>query len=304
VKSAGSLASYFELLRLKGQYDAPRMLWGGRGAGTFLSGVIWVAGRSCWAGLLCAAIIAVLEFVHWVFFEPPERKVEFYQTHRVQLVALTLWVGPMLVFDILMYVAMPGHVLNFFPALAILASLGLAGFSERVAPSSTRKWPWGLALILALVTTTNAVVFVASPHWTAPLLMGLPLTGQEIREHDAGMAGCFRALRLNWPSRSVVLCHCGENFYWGFRQFEYHLPEYKNVLLTSDASLPDPLAMKKWVGYQRRTTFQDKIEITPGEQVLLVVPLNESVDIFKSFYDTRKAILVEDGAVKLYVLHF
>jgi hypothetical protein len=303
VKSAGGLGPYLELLRLKSRFDAPRMLWGGRGVGEILTSMIWVAGRSCWGGLLSAAVIAAIRLIHWVFLEAPTKKHDFYRTHKLQLRLLILWIAPMLLFDLFMYVAMPGHVLNFFPAVAILTSLGFADVSKRVVPSSARSNLRVLSCNLAIVVAVNVVVFTGSPRWTRPLLLGLPLTGAEIREHDANFAACFRTIRQNWPSKNVVLYHRSENFYWGFRQFEYHLPEYRNVLLTTDPSLPGASGTQNWIGYERHTTFGDGLEVSHGQQVLLVVPPGETIDRFKCCFDIQMASLVKDSDIRLYLLH-
>jgi len=301
VKSAGGLAPYLELLRLKSRFDAAKTVWGAGGMSAVMRNASLMA-IVCSVGLLVAGIASAMEFVHWVFFEGPASKSAVYRRYKTQLCVLALWIAPPMVFWTLMYVTMPGYVLNFFPAFAILAGLGLVGFSERVAASPEGKRSWALSCLLAIVVATNVVVFAAPVNWTKYLLMDLPLTGREIREHDANLATCFRTIRQNWPSRNVVVCHCRESFYWGFRQFEYHLPEYQNVLLTSDPSLPGVRGTQKWIGYGHRTTFQNDIRIPEGHQILLVVPPDESVDVFKSHFDTQKAVLITDSALRMYLL--
>jgi hypothetical protein len=155
---------------------------------------------------------------------------------------------------------------------------------------------------LATVAATNVIAFAAPLNWTKYLLMGRPLTGREIREHDAKLAACFRTIRQNWPSHNVVVFHYRESFYWSFRQFEYHLPEYRNVLLTSDPSLPGVAGTQKWVGYGRHTTFQSDVEIPKAHQILLVVPPYESLDVFKPEFDVQKAILVTNSVPRVYLL--
>jgi hypothetical protein len=157
--------------------------------------------------------------------------------------------------------------------------------------------------ILTVVVTVNVVAFLYSSAALSRLLLGLPLTGVEVREHDAKLSACFQAIRKNWPSGNIIVCHRLENFYWGFRQFQYHLPEYENVLLVADTSLPGTLGAKKWIGYERRTTFQTEVPIPDGQNVLLVVPPGQSLDGFKSWFDVRKAVLVIESGAKLYQLH-
>jgi hypothetical protein len=209
----------------------------------------------------------------------------------------------MLLFGVFMYVALPGHVLDFFPAVAVLASLGLGRLAEQLAPSSSVGRAWVYSAVLAAVATTNAIVFVWSPRLITPLLGGVSMTGAEISQHDADLSACFQEIRKNWPSKNAIVCHQGDNFYWGFRQFEYHLPEYKNILLTADASLPGALGVEKWIGYQRKTTFQSEVSIPKGADVVLFVPPRQSVNSFKSYFDLRNASLLIDSGAKLYLLH-
>jgi hypothetical protein len=307
VKSAGGLASYIHLLRLKGQFDARITVWGGRGMDAFLANASAI-GKVCWAGLLGAGIIAAVEFVHWVVFECLFSKKTAneecsWQANKTQLCVLVCWFLPMLLFWLFMYVTMPGYTLNFFPALAILAGLGLARFSERVVTPVPHRNSWSFYGVLAIVAMINVATFVISPQGTTRLLMGVPLTAEEVQEHDAKLAACFRMIRQQWPSKNVTICHRYEDFYWGFRQFEYYLPEYKNVLLTTDSSLPGIAGTQEWIGYGHRTIFVMEAVMTERRDVLLVVPPRESVNIFKSRFDLRNATLISDFGPKLYVLH-
>ena len=302
VTSAGGFASYVHLLRLKSQFDAPRTLWGGRGMGALWDDVNMTV-RACWAGLLAAGIISLTEFIHWVVFEKTASANSFFRANKTQLCVLTLWIVPMLAFGMLMYIALPGHVLDFFPALAVLASPGLVRFAERAGSSSAVNRLRALGSVLTFAVAVNAVVFVYSPRWATRLLAGPPLTAGEIRQHDADLSACFQAIRNTWPSRNVVICHRREDFYWGFRQFEYHLPEYRSVLLTADPSLPGELATRKWIGYERQTTFVNEVPVSDGQDIVLVVPPSDSLNRYESQFDVRKATLLLDLRVRLYQLH-
>jgi 4-amino-4-deoxy-L-arabinose transferase-like glycosyltransferase len=302
VKSAGGLGPYFDLLHLKSRFDAPRTVWGGGGLGAFLTDIS-LMGRACWVGLLAAGIVSVWEFVHWVIFEDPTIRGDSYGANRTQLCVLSLWVAPMLLFGVFMYMALPGHILSFFPAITILASVGLVRFSERLAKSSANRKPWAWSGVLFVVVATNAAVFVRSPLLVRHLLLGLDLTGVEIRDHDAKLSACFQVIRQNWPPKNVFICHRREDFYWGFRQFEYHLPEYRNVLLGADGSLPGALGKRKWLGYHRHTTFPNELILPPGQDILIVVPPGESIDKFQTYIDLRTMSLVMDAGIKLYLCH-
>lgn len=264
-------------------------------------------GRVCWAGLLGAGIIALMEFVHWAVFErlfskETARRDCFCRANKTQLCVLALWAVPMILFWMFMYVTMPGYMLNFFPATAILVSFGLVRFSERVVTPVPHDTPWFLYGILAVMVMTNVVVFVLSPRGTKSLLTGLPLTVAEIREHDTGLAACFRTIRQNWPSQNIIVCHRYEDFYWGFRQFQYHLPEYRNVLLQRDPSLPGESAGKLWLGYKRRTEFVEGLDTSGRTTLLLVVPPGSEPDIFGGYFDLSGVRPVEGAYGRLYSL--
>jgi hypothetical protein len=293
LKSAGGLPSYVELLHLKSKYDAPRIFWAGGGWIALLTN-IYNIGRAFWVGLWAAAIISVMEFLHGACYKKRVATSE----NRRQFSVLALWITPIFLFDLFIYVALPGHILNFFPAVVIMASLGLVRFSEQLPTTKAR----GAAVVFAAVVAVNLVVFLHTPPTARRLSMGLNMSGEEIREHDADLLGCFKAIRQGWPAKDVVVYHYYEDFYWGFRHFEYHLPEYRNVLLVSDASLLPPLGTMKWVGRDRQTTFVRDIPAFNDTDIIVVVPPGESLDIFRHVFDVRGSVLVMDGRVKLYVL--
>ncbi len=302
VKSAGGFEAYVHLLRLKNQLDAHQTVWGGGGLKALWNSIGGMS-TATWVGLLAAGLVGVLECVSWSLFEKPTAKDRFYRAHKSQLCVLTLWIAPMAMFWMLMYVTMPGYVLNFFPAVAILASLGLVRHSEHLSNCFAVPRGWAFCGILGAVMTINSIVFVSQPFWTKRLLVGLPMTGVEIQKHDADLSACFKAIRRDWSTREVVICHGIESFYWGFRQFEYYLPEYTNLLLVADRSLPGTPGTKEWIGYQRQTTFQTGIPIPAGDDILLVVPPGETTNLFEDKFDVRDAHLFLESKVKLYLLH-
>ncbi len=302
VNSTGGLESYIDVLRLKSRFDAPKTIWGGGGLDALLTNVSGI-GRSCWVGLLGAAIISAVESIRWVFFVERATKEAIYRANREQICFLALWGVPMVLFWTFMYITMPGYVLNLFPSVAILAGLGIARFSRWVVAAWPGAKPWFLCSVWAFVVAINISVFLFSPGATMRPLLGLPLTAMEIYEHDAGLSACFQAIRQNWPSGNVVVCHRREEFYWGFRQFEYYLPEYTNLLLVADSSLPGTPGMREWIGYQRQTIFQTGVPIPAGDDILLVVPPEETVELFKDKFEVRGAHLFAESKVKLFLLH-
>jgi len=301
VKSAGSIASYVHLLRLKSQIDAPRIVWGGGGMGALLNDV-YCMGSACWVGLPGVGIIALTELIFWIVFAKPRAKDGFIGTHNARRNVLLLWIVPTVLFGMFMYVALPGHILNFFPAVAILSSLGLVGLAERLATRFSINRSWTLGFVLFLLVAVNAIVFVWPPRWAPRVLPGLPLTRMEIHQHDVDLSTCFRVIRDKWPLGNIVICHRLESFYWGFPQFEYYLPEYSNVMLAAHATMPGAAGTNVWIGYMHRTTFQSSFEVADGQQIILVVPPGESVNLFETSFDIRRATLVIESGAKLYQL--
>ncbi|HXI83508.1 MAG TPA: hypothetical protein VNL17_05390 [Verrucomicrobiae bacterium] len=278
VKSAGGIGAYLGLVHLKNQYDAPLTVWGGGGVDALLTDVSSM-GRACWVGLLGAGIISVIEFTRWIFFREPIVRTSFYRANKTQFAVLVLWITPMVLFGLIMYSVLPGHVLHFFPGFAVLASLGVAAFSEQLATLPTFRKSRADCLALAIVAAINIIVFVWSPTPLMPVLVGLPLTAEEIRRHDADLSKCFQTIRGKWPPDGIVICHGSEDYYWGYAQFKYYLPEYRNVLVSGSP----PTA-------------------APTVDILLVVPPGGSLEGYRSTFDLRGVVLVVEAGAKLYVL--
>jgi hypothetical protein len=246
-------------------------------------------------GLWAAAVLSLMEFVHWMFFEKRAPMTNSYCAYRKQIFVLALWIIPMLLFGLLMYVERPGHILNFFPAVVILTSLGLVRFSGQLGKRSSYA-------VFATVVAVNLAVFLYPPPLVRRLSFGLRLSAGEIAMHDTNLQACLGVIRKNWPNKNVILYHWYEDFFWGFRQFQYHLPEYRNVLLRPDASLPGALGEQAWIGHNRITTFVDTNLVPTGLDVLLVVPPGQSVEVFQSKVKLGTEALLLESGVKLYVL--
>jgi len=269
-----------------------------------------VMGRTCWVGLLLAAGIFAGEFVHWVFGEHPDVKQQWYHTHAKQLRLLAIWIAPTLLFWLGTYVTTPGYVLSFFPGVAIVAGIGVHRCATRLGQFFGEYKPMpgqrakivGLLLVCGTIAGLNAIVFVWQPEHLNRVLATLPLTGVELREHDKQFAECFRVIRRSFKPGDVVIYHGNQFFYWGFRQFEYHLPEYRNVLLTPDSSLSSGLQRKLWAGEHRQTTFINSTDNLTERISLLVVPPGDSIQLFQQYFDLSGARLLGASGVKLYVL--
>ncbi|HTS19216.1 MAG TPA: glycosyltransferase family 39 protein [Verrucomicrobiae bacterium] len=302
LKSAGGLLGYVELLRLKSQFDAVKTVWGGGGVGALIDNVSGMA-HACWSGLLAAGLVAAVALASWVFRKSRTEKEQLYGRYQSQLVVLSLWIIPAMMFWVFMYVTMPGYVLNLFPALVILASLGVIGFSELLMVQSPgRGARWLSPVVWGTLLAVNVTAFVFSPTWMAGLWLGVPLSRVQIRQHDKELSACFETIRQKWPSQGVVICHHWEDFYWGFRQFEYYLPQYQNVLLSSDKSLPGLSGTESWVGYRHQTSFVKQVTVSKSEDIVIVVPPGESIDGFRKYLTFHDAKLILGGRVELYCL--
>lgn len=297
---SGGLQNYLRLVSLKAEFDAPKTPWGG-GFGAAQRSVNMIV-DSCWAGLLAAALIGSFELVQWVFREDRQVKRRFYANHSDQLVMLTLWIVPMAAFGIGMYTFSPGYILNYFPALAILAGLAVARFAQRfvrpandVAVLTVRRRAVATAITIGFVSLVNAAVYLSprqrAEHW----LFGLRLTASEIRDHDRQLGQCFHAIRRACPPDRVLICHAGEFFLWGFRHFQYHMPEYENCIIVPDPSPGPPLGGKLWYARGNRFSLEDRFATHGSKSLLLVVPPGFASDIFASRFDPTKAALLEDS---------
>jgi len=247
---------------------------------------------ACWTGLGAAAVVGGLELVRWAVCPARVPRRQFWSAHREPLWLLVLWLAPQVAFGLLIYTLMPGHVLSYCPALGILAGLALC--RAAAALGGGRAW----VVLVGAVAAVNAAVFLSEPRWA----LALPLTAPRLETQQRELAECFRTIRARYRPDRVVICHRGQFFYWGFRHFMYYLPEYRNVLLTTDESLPGARARQQWVAQGRRTEFVDKTVFPPGTTLLLVVPPGEGLKLFEPFVDVKGSRLVGGTSGTVYEL--
>ena len=285
---SGGLEVYFDCLAAKKRMGTPYSgLAGGLPALLYNIKQIWLAS---WTGLVVAAFVMLVEPIRWLVFSPRESKTRFFSDHAEALWLLGLWVGPQIAFGLLIYTLMPGHILSYFPALALLAGLALASAAKAFGGRTA------LAAIAIAVAAVNAVVFLFEPAEARVL----PLTAPRLREQHEAFNRCEGSIRARYKAEQVVLCHRGQFFYWGFRHFMFYLPEYRNVLLTVDESLPGRRSRQQWVAQGKKTSFVDRAEL--AETLLLVVPPGQTLRLFETEFDVRHAQLVPDTAGTIYEL--
>jgi hypothetical protein len=296
VEMSGGIRAYWQALLAKAQFDAPKTPWCGGFAA--LGNDVRMIVDVCWVGLLGAAVFAGGELLRFVLLQRREVRCQFYTRHSEQLRLLALWLFPMLAFNMATYMTMPGYVLNYFPCLAILAGLAVWKFTVRPATQFGNLAAGALTLLGVVVL--NGFVFMMQPGWGNRLLKGLPLTARQLNEHDQRLLEMFAIIRARYRPDEVLICHEAQFFYWGFRHFQYYLPEYRNVLLATDGSLPGERGRRFWVGYLLRTEFIKPQEVPTALTAVLVVPPGLDLKTFATFFDVSKARPVKDSGDLLY----
>jgi hypothetical protein len=275
------------------------MPWGG-GASRVTASAMQMA--ACWwTGLLLAAVITVIELVRWTVFQSRENKLRFLEQHREALLLLAFWLAPQVAAGLFVfYTTSPGHVLSYFPALAVLSGLALCRAASGLGGKRPAGGPKGamLAAMLGAVVLVNTVVFIYQPRGS----LALPLTAAQRRQDEQQLKSCFQTIRAGYPPGTTWICHNGEFFFRGFEHFAYYLPEYHHVLLTHNPSLPEPYSHQYCTSYQQRPTFIDRLEFPPGvTRVLLVAqPRWPLESLYSSFFDLAKAKPVPDTTGMLF----
>ena len=193
-----------------------------------------------------------------------------------------------------------GYVRNYFPGLEIPTGLAVWRFVARPATWFGRLVAGAISFLG--VVLLNGSVFIVQPGWSDHLLKGLLLTARHLDEHDRQLAEAFAIIRTRYCSDEVLICHQAELFLRGFRRFKYHLPEYRDVLLTPDASIPGEGGRKLWLCYQRKTEFIDHWGMAQYKTLLPVVPPGEKVGVFASHCDVSRAELVDQSDGMLYAI--
>ena len=287
---SGGWTAYWQAIAAKARFDAPKTPW--RGGFAALERNVDLIVEVCWAGLLMAAVIATMLLAWWMFAGGRANRQRFYSDHQRQFRLLALWTVPMLASALGAYMTMTGYVLSYFPGLAIAVAAVVGKVKRRVV----------LVALLAVIAAVNCAAFLSLCQGATQLMLGLPLTAVELREHDRTLAHEVALIRREFDPKDTIICHGCQHFYWGFRQFQYHLPEYRNLLLDHDASLVGDTATKFWLAQGGLTTFVDQLPDHSHETMLLVVPPGLTTSIYHRFLDVQMAEPVSRQGL-LYVLH-
>lgn len=307
---SGGVGVYLETLSAKGRFDMHFSPWraGWRAAGAHATFIAW----SCLSGLLLAAPLGAVEWLRrwWQMPRTPQGSGRTERGEAVTLLAC--WVVPMLVLGVVVHTLQPGYVLAYLPALAVLCGLGLAGGSESLARRPTRaevrraqsprevSGKARLAILLAVIAAFNSVVFLVPPRWASGLIGPWMMTAPALRGDGRRLEAAVGAIARDYKAERTVIMHRSEAIWWGFRQFQYQLPHFRNVMLTWDDALPGELSRMLWIGHEGRTTFQRDFELDDSQTALLVVPPGDPPAAWWPGVDFTGAKVVPETAGSVY----
>jgi hypothetical protein len=307
VKLSGGLGGFWELYPARLKLNAAYASYSGRGFEALGQNLAFIV-ANCWMGLSAAALLAGAECTSWLMSDESRRQTLAQRGEPLRFVAI--WFLPMFAFGAIVFTAMSGHVLNYFPSIVILIGLTLGRLVRKIThhlQGLHTKFvdPHRLALVSVIggVTLVNVGMFLLPPGWTAWLRENLSLTATNIREHDRQLGQWFQEIRSHYHPADVLICHSGEYLFWGFRLFQYHLPEYENCLLTPDPGIAPALTNKLWYAKDWHVEFVDRFEARGRKELILVVPPGETLDLFTNAFDvtTAKKWEIADS-LPLYIL--
>jgi len=211
---SGGLGAYVQLYSARMRLNATYASWGGTGLESLARNAAFIV-ANCWIGLSVAALLAVVEFALWLMSAESRRDTLERRGEQLQFIAI--WLVPMVAFGLVVFTAMSGHILNYFPSIVILTGLALSrlirGMTQILAGLRTRitdPHRFVLVSVTAGVTLMNAAVFLLPPQQTTWLREGLSLTATHIRQHDQQMARWFHEIRSTYRPDEVMICHDGE----------------------------------------------------------------------------------------------
>jgi hypothetical protein len=254
----------------------------------------------CWTGMSAAVLLGVVEFTSWLRSRTDRWGAVKQRAEQLRFIAI--WLVPMYLFGVVMVAPVPGHILNWFPSAVILVAFGLSRLVRRWT-ASVNSHRLVAVSVISFVTLVNAGVFLLPPRQTAWLRAGMPLTASDIREHDRRLDCWFQTIRANYRPEQVMICHYRQYFSWGFRLFQYHMPDYENCLLTPDRAIAPALTNKLWYAQDRRLQFEDDIDLHGRKKLLLIVPPGQTIDAFTNVFDVSQARRWDiPGCLSLYTL--
>lgn len=195
-------------------------------------------------------------------------KMKFALLNRDKALFFSVWIAPSIFFYLFIFIhpSNSGYVLIFLPALFILTALSIEYLSDEARRPS--PLPTGdvvrngrlLKLIASITVISNAGIFCFS---------GLPVSYEEIRNHDRDLSEMLGAVKKFDPSKTAVFVRPYSLF--NFRHIMYYLPQYR-VYQVDIRRLPTGEMRKIFWGTGRETFLTDEI-ILPENVDTFVVPL-------------------------------
>lgn len=283
VASVRGLRTYLEIVRRHSELNATAT-WLGGGTEAMLWNV-FLPGLYALEGLLLAAVVLFGALLCRVIRKRQTQEAR----HSRALELLAVWVGGMIFLATLVgFTKQPGYVLNFLPGLFLLAAAAVA---------ATR-----LATLLAVVVCGfNVFAFTAWPSSWSRVFYGTARTAREIREHDRQLGDTVAAIRAIATPDSAIILHAGEYLNFGFKQFQFLLPEFDQYQLRLDSVMLTPAGKPMMAAHSGRLQFVSGVDWTGRRFAILIVPSDRGLNIFEPYLDVSGAQSLP-GA-NAYVIH-
>ncbi len=290
VAMSGGWEVYRDVLRRHALNNVPVTFAGGGWRALYTNCYLVVV--HCWNGLLLGTALLVGAVLYRVGRMPAERKRAWDAAHRRAGWLLAWWIVPMMLFGtVIGFTAQPGYVLSYLPAWLLLCGL--------VAGQLTTAHRF--AAVTGAVALVNGSVFVIWPAEWDTVLLGYGRTAREIRQHDRQLAAAVAAIRARYDPAHTVLCHALPAHYdFGFRHFQWHLPEFEQYQLAVDPTIPSPANHPLWRAREGRLEFARDVEEAGQKRMLLVVPPGLDVEIYRRHFTLLRTRALEgtDGIVR------
>jgi hypothetical protein len=270
VNMSGGLSVFMKIVRLHTAFNAPATFAGG-GLDALTWNILFV-GLFCANGLMLSVFVlfgALFYRAHWM---NRDDKRQWNHDHARAVQLLAVWIGSMLLLATFVgFTKQPGYVMNFLPALILLAAVALAGYPR----------------LAALICAFNVFGFVAWPPACDGVFFHVGRTARVLREHRQKTLETIAAIRQYSPADACIF-HVSD-LYFSLRQFQFLLPEFDQYQLVFDSAMltPPDRTMVAVSGGQLKF-------VTPGawhgkKLALLLVPPGHSVRIFEPYADVRDA---------------
>lgn len=212
--------------------------------------------------LLGTGLGALALFIGLLLYSEKRRhEGRFWQDHRFQF--FFLWMFPSLLFFVLIYShpLQTGHSLIYLPALFLLLPQALNLL--------VGKWMRSCVLLLAV------------SYLGCFLFLNTAVSWPRLKKYESDTTEMIRNIRAQCPPAKTVLVNM-DFMFLGFRDFVYHLPEYRSFQPRLYAMAGERLM---FAGHQRKTLLIREIKIPAGVKhfVLNADELRKNPDLAPGF---------------------